>query len=187
MRSEIADFFQSHTPVLATVGGLEPEYDIPLQVDAIGELLAKFPRPGLVIIGAGSLEREMRDLIRSKSYSSHMLLCGDVDHAETLRIIQECRIVLRTTLYDGDSIAVREALYLGTPVIATDNCMRPPGVHLIAISDRDGCRRMIEQVLADPPQQEPRGYAVSTVGFELEQVRQYIREQDHADGTSGQF
>ena len=32
-----------------------------------------------------------------------------------------------------------------------------------------------------------RGYAVSTVGFELEQVRQYIREQEHADGTSGQF
>ena len=31
-----------------------------------------------------------------------------------------------------------------------------------------------------------RGYAVSTVGFELEQVRQYIREQDAADG-SGQF
>jgi len=29
-----------------------------------------------------------------------------------------------------------------------------------------------------------RGYAVSTVRFELEQVRQYIREQDHADGTS---
>ena len=31
-----------------------------------------------------------------------------------------------------------------------------------------------------------RGYAVSTVGFELEQVRQYICEQDAADG-SGQF
>ena len=32
-----------------------------------------------------------------------------------------------------------------------------------------------------------RGYAVSTVGFELEQVRQYIREQESADGNSGQF
>jgi putative transposase len=32
-----------------------------------------------------------------------------------------------------------------------------------------------------------RGYAVSTVGFELEQVRQYIREQEDADGSSGQF
>ena len=32
-----------------------------------------------------------------------------------------------------------------------------------------------------------RGYAVSTIGFELEQVRQYIREQDNADGASGSF
>jgi REP-associated tyrosine transposase len=32
-----------------------------------------------------------------------------------------------------------------------------------------------------------RGYAVSTVGFELEQVRQYIREQEDADGTAGRF
>ena len=31
------------------------------------------------------------------------------------------------------------------------------------------------------------GYAVSTVGFELEQVRQYIREQEAADGNSGSF
>ena len=31
------------------------------------------------------------------------------------------------------------------------------------------------------------GYAVSPVGFELEQVRTYIREQETADGASGQF
>jgi putative transposase len=32
-----------------------------------------------------------------------------------------------------------------------------------------------------------RGYAVSTVGFEREQVGQYIREQETADGAAGQF
>ena len=32
-----------------------------------------------------------------------------------------------------------------------------------------------------------RGYAVSTVGFELEQIRQYIRAQEEADGTEGRF
>jgi len=31
------------------------------------------------------------------------------------------------------------------------------------------------------------GYAVSTVGFALEQVREYIRAQDEADGSRGQF
>ena len=32
-----------------------------------------------------------------------------------------------------------------------------------------------------------RGYAVSTVGFELEQVRKYIPEQELGDGNPGQF
>jgi putative transposase len=32
-----------------------------------------------------------------------------------------------------------------------------------------------------------RGYAVSTIGFELEQVRKYIRDQETADGAVGQF
>lgn len=32
-----------------------------------------------------------------------------------------------------------------------------------------------------------RGYAVSTVGFEMDQVRQYIREQESADGSEGSF
>ena len=31
-----------------------------------------------------------------------------------------------------------------------------------------------------------RGYAVSTIGFELEEVRRYVREQDAAD-AAGQF
>jgi putative transposase len=32
-----------------------------------------------------------------------------------------------------------------------------------------------------------RGYAVSTVGFEREQIRQYIRDQEEADGSDGRF
>ena len=32
-----------------------------------------------------------------------------------------------------------------------------------------------------------QGYAVSTLGFELEQVRQYIRDQEEADGAGEQF
>lgn len=32
-----------------------------------------------------------------------------------------------------------------------------------------------------------RGYAVSTVGFNLDQIRQYIRAQEEADGAEGRF
>ena len=32
-----------------------------------------------------------------------------------------------------------------------------------------------------------RGYAISTAGFEVEQVRKYIREQDETDNHEGSF
>jgi hypothetical protein len=47
--------------------------------------------------------------------------------------------------------------------------------------------------LVDPTQEKfanelwARGYAVSTVGFELQQVHPYIRKQEEADGSGGQF
>jgi len=152
----LQEFFESHQPLLLTVGLLEPEYDLPLQIEALGVVRQRYPNAGLVIIGSGSLEARLKAQIEAASYAPHIKLCGDVEHGVTLSAIKACDVFLRTTLYDGDSISVREALHLGAPVIATDNGMRPPGVHLIAISDRDGCLRMIDQVLADPPPQEPR-------------------------------
>ena len=44
---------------------------------------------------------------------------GDVEHPVTLHLINRADILLRTTKFDGDAIAVREALFLETPVIAT--------------------------------------------------------------------
>jgi glycosyltransferase involved in cell wall biosynthesis len=153
----LAQFFQTHYPTLVTVSGLEPEYDLSLQIDVLGEVRRRFPNAGLVIIGSGSLEAEVRASIQSKSYAEHIMLCGDIPHSVTLRAIAESDLFLRTTLYDGDSISVREALLIGTPVIATDNGMRPGGVHLIPSSDPDALRRTIETVLTKPAPEQTRG------------------------------
>ena len=105
----------------------------------------------MVIIGAGSLEHELRQRIAQNPYGSHILLCGDVPHSATLRAIADCDIFLRTTLYDGDSISVREAIHLGTPVVATDNGMRPKGCDLVPISDLAALSVAIEKRLANLP------------------------------------
>ena len=131
----LANFLANHRPALLTVGLLEPEYDLAMQIDAMEGILERHPGAGLVIVGAGSLAEALRRQIENKPYAAHVLLYGDMPHAVTLRAMLECDILLRTTLYDGDSVSVREALYIGTPVIATDNGMRPEGVHLIPASD----------------------------------------------------
>ncbi|PYV62777.1 MAG: hypothetical protein DMG97_39530, partial [Acidobacteria bacterium] len=118
-----------------SVGLLESEYQLNLQVDVLESVRRAFPRSGLIMIGSGSLESELRRTIQSKPYAEHILLTGDVPHPITMEAIRESHVMLRTTLYDGDAVSVREALYVGTPVIATDNRMRPAAVRLIPKSD----------------------------------------------------
>lgn len=148
---QIRGFLDSHSPILVTVGLLEPEYNLHLQIDSLELVLKKFPQAGLIIIGSGSLEQSLRDHISTKEYSDHVLLCGDVVHEATLKTISEADVFLRTTQYDGDSISVREALHLGVPVIATDNGMRPLGVHLTSLTELTPKRlaEQIEFVLSD--------------------------------------
>lgn len=145
----LQSFLQSHKPVLLTVGLLETEYDLPIQIEVLGRVRQRFPDAGLVIIGSGSLEEDLRKQIAAKPYANHILLCGDVPHPVTLRVIAESELFLRTTLYDGDSISVREALHLGMPVIATDNGMRPGGVDLIPPSDLPALYQAIERRLTE--------------------------------------
>jgi glycosyltransferase involved in cell wall biosynthesis len=141
--------------VLIFVGGLEPEYDLPLQIEALGFVRKNFPEAGLILIGSGSLEQEVRSRIRAQPHAAHILLCGDVPHSFTLKAISQAHVMLRTTLYDGDAISVREALHLGTPVIATDNGMRPAGVRLIPKSDLPALVRAIDETLEHPAPRTP--------------------------------
>ncbi len=160
----LASFFSEHSPVLISVGLLEPEYDLPLQVEVLGQVRQKFPSAGLLLIGSGSLEQELHGKIRACTYSKHILLCGDVPHNSTMIAISRSDLMLRTTLFDGDAVSVREALHLGTPVIASDNGMRPAGVHLIPKSNLPALLCAIEESLAQPSRGEAdRGIDESNV------------------------
>jgi glycogen synthase len=142
----LASFFAAHDPVLLSVGLLEPEYDLGLQIRALSRVLERHPKAGLAIVGSGSLEAALRAQVAATPYANRVLICGDVPHATTLLAIARCSALLRTTLYDGDAISVREALHLGTPVIATDNGMRPEGPRLIPIGDEAALVAAIDAV-----------------------------------------
>jgi glycogen(starch) synthase len=151
----LREFYDSHRPVIITVGLLEPEYDLPLQIRMLGDLRRVMPDAGLAIIGSGGCEVKLREEIAARPYRDHILLCGDVPHPVTLRAIAEADVMVRTTLYDGDSISVREALHLGVPVIASDTVFRPEGVILVPISDQPALHRAIQETLRRPRARQP--------------------------------
>ncbi len=168
----LARFESAHRPLLTTVGLLEPEYDLPLQIRTLASVREVHPDAGLVIVGSGSLEQELRRLIAEQPHADHILLCGDVPHEVTVRLISESDAFLRTTHYDGDSVSVHEALQLGVPVIATDNGMRPAGVHLIPVSNAPALREAVLVVLAESAR---KASPVPTGGQQLDALIEVYR------------
>ena len=142
--NRLKEFAENHKPFLLTVCLLEDTYDLFMQIDAMEKILERLPNAGLMIIGSGSLEEKLKNAIAGKPYKNRIFLTGDVPHPITLHLINKADVLLRTTLFDGDAIAVREALFLETPVIATDNKMRPAGVHLIPTHDAKSLVEKIE-------------------------------------------
>jgi glycosyltransferase involved in cell wall biosynthesis len=178
-------FLDAHAPRLVAVVGLEPAYDLERQIDLLGPLRQRYPRAGLVIAGSGSLESALRAYIQAKPYASDVLLYGDMPHPITLAAMAQASVCLRLTLYDGDSIAVREALHLGTPVIATDNGMRPPGVVLVPKQDPTAWLEALARVLARQPDPEQRGERRGAIGEEnLEAVLRVYERLISEQGAS---
>lgn len=176
---KLAEFYARHKPVLVTVGLLEPEYDLPLQIEVLGKVRERLAGAGLVIIGSGSLERELRDRIAAQSWRDDILLAGDLPHAATLRAIGDADVLLRTTRYDGDAVSVREALYLGTPVIATENGMRPEGPRLIPVGNAGALQAAIEERLWSGGSKRGPGSAG------LENVEAVFRVYEELETTHG--
>jgi glycosyltransferase involved in cell wall biosynthesis len=174
MPQPLLSFFQNHDPVLISVGLLEPEYDLPIQIEAIAEVRKQCTNAGLLIIGSGSLESTLRQRIAVQADAQHILLAGDVPHSVTMQAISQARVMLRTTLYDGDAVSVREAIHLGTPVIATDNGMRPQGVHLIPKSDLPPLLNAIHERLVSP--QVSRSQSSATDESNLQSVLAFYEE-----------
>jgi glycosyltransferase involved in cell wall biosynthesis len=156
---DLASFYAQHSPLLLAVGGLEKDYDPLMQIAAMRDIVRDLPNAGLMIVGGGSMRFEVEAAIQNSGCPDDIYLAGNVDHAVTLHLMRDSDIVLRTTLFDGDAISVREALFLGTPVVATNNGMRPEGVELIGVGDVAALVESVKEIAKRDKPLKPIGQA----------------------------
>jgi glycosyltransferase involved in cell wall biosynthesis len=73
-------------------------------------------------------------------------------------VLARCDALLRPTTSDGDSVAVREALALGVPVVASDVTPRPGGAIVFPLEDEAAFAAGIEDALSGaPPERDQLG------------------------------
>lgn len=130
LSTEVNAFLADHSPVLTCVGLFEPAYGFDQAVPLMTRIREAYPDAGLLLIGDLKNSDWCRTLIHNLHLEDHVMLCGNLGHAECLSVMNRSALFLRPTRYDGDSISVREALALGVNVVASETDFRPDGVIL---------------------------------------------------------
>jgi len=119
--------------VLLSVGALVENKGHGLLIEAVGELVPRFPNLRLVIAGAGPLRCELKGKIRCLGLENKAFLTGlvkDIDNAYRIANI----FVMPSRFREGLGLAILEAMQCGLPVVA----FRLGGICEIVENNRTG-------------------------------------------------
>ena len=86
-------------------------------------------------------------LIKELQLNNHFFLIND--KLSFVKIMQESDIVLRPTNTDGDSLTIREGLFLNKKVLASDVVKRPAGVRLFKNRDINDLETELEGLISN--------------------------------------
>jgi glycosyltransferase involved in cell wall biosynthesis len=99
---------------------LLPIYNLTLLIRAIPAVLKEEPEVKFIIAGEGperqNLEKEVNDL----KISSHVQFLGQIPHGEMPDLLSRATIYVSTSLYDGTSVSLLEAMACGAFPIVTE-------------------------------------------------------------------
>lgn len=103
--------------VVGTVGNLRPQKDHHTLLTAFGMLPDLGPPARLVIVGTGPLEGELRQQVARQGLTRQVLLAGLRDDVQ--EILPAFDVFVLSSVHEGLSIALLEAMAAGLPSVAT--------------------------------------------------------------------
>lgn len=153
---DVERFVAGRDPVISITGAASKGYALGDAVDALDRVRSWYPRVGMVLVltafGTEDEERALAAEIGRRGLGEHVYVARDLPDFAAL--LARSSVFLRSTLIDGDSMSVREALYLGIPTVASDTPFRPEGVRLFRRGDpadmAGKLREALESGRADP-------------------------------------
>lgn len=105
--------------VIVNVSRLEHKNGVGDVIDACGHLFKKMDNAALVIVGDGSLRRDLERRAREIGIRDRVYFLGEMDRSEVGRIISSSDVFVRTPLSEGFGISFLEAMAAEVPVVAT--------------------------------------------------------------------
>lgn len=108
------------SPVVISTRGLKPIYDIETLVETVPLVLAEIPRARFVIAGAGEQESQLKKLAGDLGVSNSTSFVGWVARADLPTYLSSADIYVSTSLSDGASVSLFEAMACELAPVVTD-------------------------------------------------------------------
>lgn len=108
-------------------------YGFDLIIVAYAELIKEKKLKGSLLVlvdPSGTTVEYVKELLKKYSCLNNLNTLYISKPIDFSTLIKKSNVTIRATRSDGDSLSVRESLYFGTPVIASDVTYRPKGTEL---------------------------------------------------------
>lgn len=106
--------------ILLCVRSWEPLYGVDLVVKGFAEAVKTEPRLRLVLLGSGSQEDEIKDLIAKNGLQEMVHLGGRIELDSLPEYYRAADLYMSASHSDGSSISLLEAMACGKPVLVSD-------------------------------------------------------------------
>jgi glycosyltransferase involved in cell wall biosynthesis len=107
---------------LLAIGSFKSKKGFSYLVDAMAEFFPRHPDFRLLIAGDGEHRKEIEQQIKSKGLQEKIVLLGVVQREQLVRLLNESKLFVMSSLYEGFPKALLEALACGTPAVITTGC-----------------------------------------------------------------
>lgn len=164
-------FAPGEPPVLLAVGRLVPQKDFSTLIRAFARL-RQTRAARLIVLGEGAERSALETLIRELNLEEDVSLPGFI--LNPYPYMARASAFVLSSRWEGLGIVLIEAMYLGTPVVATDCPHGPREIlhdgkygQLVPVGDEEALAKAIEtamaQVSVSPPRESWQPFEVQTV------------------------
>lgn len=138
---------------ILAAGSLIPlkQYDVFIEVVKL--IHNKMPQVKAVQCGKGPLLQQLKGMVRQYEIQDSLTLAGEKAHIEVLGLMQQSRIFLHTSNYEGFSTVCLEALYAGAHVISFFRPMEHDIEHWHIVDTKEAMAAKALELLSAPSTQ----------------------------------
>ncbi len=138
---------------ILTISRLEKEKNVLMLIKAMNNIVKRFPRAALIIVGDGSLRSEYENLIASLGLSANVIFEGW--QSDVSQYLRSADMFVHTSNYEGFGMTLVEAAFSGCPIITTNvglvgDVLDTESVTVVEVGDIKALVSAIERLIKMP-------------------------------------